>query len=1038
MMKKIFNKGLCIVPTPSKIFLKSNLAIVLIMVFFVFIAIPPDYCQAQQKINISGIITDASSGERIPGVNVTVKGTITGGISDAEGKYSILSIDPNAVLVFSFIGYTAIEIPVAGRAMIDVELSSSFTSLDEVVVIGYGTVKKATVTGSISTVKGEALQTSPSINFTNSFAGRLPGLVSVTPSGEPGRDAATLRIRGSNTLNDNSPLIVIDGIANRSMERLNPADIESITILKDASAAIYGAQAANGVILITTKRGTEGKPVVTLNLNQGWSMPTVIPECADAATYATMLNEINYYAGVSPLYTDDEIQKFKDGTDPWKYPNTDWFGTTFKRAASQNYANLSINGGSSSLKYFVSVGTNFQDAIYKNSATNYSQSNFRSNLDGKISDYINLSLDVSGRQENRHYPTVSTGSIFGMLLRGKPNMPAYWPNGLNGPDIEYGQNPVVVTTDQTGYDKDIRYNLETLMKLTVTVPWVKGLSITGNAGFDKNIRNDKLWQTPWYLYTWDGVTMGDDGLPLLSKGKKGLSDPQLTQTMSDGSLITLNTLINYDFKLFNIHNFRFMVGSERISGKSMNFSAFRKYFTSTAIDQLFAGGNLEKDNNGSADVSARMNYFGRFNYDLADKYLFEFVWRYDGSYIFPNEKRFGFFPGISLGWRISDENLSTINYFKIRGSWGQTGNDRITPYQYLSSYGFSTSTSGIYVVNDNVEKKILQELRIPNSNVTWEVANQTNVGFDAQAFKGRLSFSADYFYNLRSKILCTRNASVPGSTGLTLPMENIGEVVNQGFEIQLGWNDNMGKLTYAINANGGYQKNKIKFWDETPGIPDYQKSTGYPMNTSLYYKAIGVFSDVEAVNAYPHWSGARPGDIIFDDVNGDGKIDGLDRVRIYKNNLPTFIGGLTIDLNYGNFYSNIFIQGATGAMRNSYYEMQGEAGNYLVQNADGRWTEDNPNATKPRTWNRYNEYWRNYSNTYWLESTDYIRLKNLEVGYSFNQINSAKYFISGFRIYLSGLNLITIDHLKDFDPESSSDTSYPLNKIYNVGISLTF
>jgi hypothetical protein len=269
-------------------------------------------------------------------------------------------------------------------------------------------------------------------------------------------------------------------------------------------------------------------------------------------------------------------------------------------------------------------------------------------------------------------------------------------------------------------------------------------------------------------------------------------------------------------------------------------------------------------------------------------------------------------------------------------------------------------------------------------------------------------------------------------------MENIGEVVNQGFEVVLGYNSKIGSLNYALNLNGGFQKNRIKFWDETPGVPEYQKSTGYPMNSSLYYKAIGIFKDADAVANYPHWATARAGDVIFEDVNADGKIDGLDRVRENRTNLPTFTGGFTMDLTYKHFYADIFFQGATGAMRNSYYEMQGEAGNFLVQNAEGRWTVDNTDATKPRTWNRYNEYWRNYANTYWLETTDYLRLKTMEIGYNLTDIAFLKGFVSGIRVYLSGQNLITIDNLKDFDPESTSDTSYPLNKVYNIGLNITF
>jgi TonB-dependent starch-binding outer membrane protein SusC len=996
----------------------------------------------QQQIKVTGTITDAASNTAMAGVNIQVKGTVSGAISDANGKFSLTLTDRNAVLVISFIGYVTQEIPLAGKVIIDITMTPELTGLDEVVVVGYGTAKVTTITGSISAIKAESLRASSTTNFTNSFAGRLPGLVVVTRSGEPGNDNSTLRIRGSNTLGDNSPLIVVDGIANRSMQRLTSDDIESVTVLKDASAAIYGAQAANGVILITTKRGTMGKSKVNVTVNQGWTTPTVIPEMADASTYATMLNEIDVYAGRSMRYTPDQIQKFADGSDPWKYPNTDWYGATFKPSAMQQTANFSVTGGFESLKYFVSLGGNFQDAIYKNSATKYSQFNFRSNIDGKISKNITLSLDLAGRQENRNYPTRSASTIFAMIMRSYPTSPAFWPTGEEGPDIAEGLNPVAITTSQTGYDKDIRYIFESLLKLNITIPWISGLSITANGSVDKTIQNRKLWETPWYLYNWDGLTYDANNVPVLIKGKKGLPDPQLSQSLSDASRMTFNGLINYKRTFNEKHDFNFLVGSEMISGESSSFSAFRKYFVSTAVDQMFAGGDLEKNNSGSGDVSARLNYFGRVNYAYGGKYLAEFVWRVDGSYIFPADKRFGFFPGVSLGWRVSEEdfwknNLSIFNYFKLRASWGQTGNDRIAAYQYLASYGYNSTTAGIYVFNNTGENKILSELRIPNPEVTWERANQSNVGFDAQMFDGKLSFSGDYFYNLRTDILWPRNASVPASTGLTLPRENIGKVANQGVEFTVGYTSNLGQFKYDISLNGGYQKNHIVFWDETPGVPDYQKSTGYPMNSSLYYQAIGIFKDQAAVDAYPHWSGARPGDIIFEDVNNDGKIDGLDQKMQYKTDLPTFTGGLNLNLEYKNFYSSIFVQWATGAVTNNYYEMQGESGNFRVADANGRWTADNINATQPRTWNRYGEYWRdNENNTYWLQNTNYMRLKNFELGYNIPRVN--KLGLSGLRIYVGGLNLITLDKLKDFDPESTSATSYPLNKVYNIGINMTF
>ncbi|MCK9343871.1 MAG: SusC/RagA family TonB-linked outer membrane protein, partial [Massilibacteroides sp.] len=614
----------------------------------------------------------------------------------------------------------------------------------------------------------------------------------------------------------------------------------------------------------------------------------------------------------------------------------------------------------------------------------------------------------------------------------------------NGPDIEYGNNPVVITTSQTGYNNKINYSLQSKMSLNINIPWVEGLSLSLNYSYDKYYNSQKEWETPWYLYNWDRKTYDDAGQPILVKGKKGFSSAELEQKTGDSSNNLFNTLVNYKTS-FKDHNFKFLLGAERIWGTGFDFSAFRKYYVSTALDELFAGGDAEKDNDGDSYEKKRMNYFGRINYDYKSKYLLEFLWRVDGSYIFPESKRFGFFPGISTGWRLSEEdfwkeNVPLINYFKLRASWGQTGNDRIIPYQYLSSYGF-VSTS--YVLNSNVQKKSLEEKRIPNPEVTWEVANQSNIGFDGEMLDHHLSFSLEYFYNLRTNILWNRNASVPASTGLTLPKENIGKVSNRGIEFQLGYQDKINDFNYSVSVNGGFNKNKIDFWDETPGIPEYQQSTGHPMptdpeNNVLYYNAIGIFKDQAAVDAYPHWANARAGDVIFEDVNDDGAINGLDRIRIDKTNIPTFMGGLNIDLQYKDFYANIFFQGATGAQRYDYYEMQGDAGNYLKRDYVGRWTEDNPNATQPRTWNRYSEYWRNQKNTYWLQNTDYLRLKTLEIGYNFKQEWLKNIGIKNLRLYVSGMNLFTITGIKDFDPESDSATSYPLNKVYNIGANLTF
>lgn len=1011
-----------------------------------------DVSSVLQQKTITGTVLD-EQGLPLPGVTVIVKGTTNGSVTDIDGKYSIANIPEGATLKFSFVGMLAQEIVVGSQSEINVSMALDAIGIEEIVAIGYGTQKKATVTGSIATVGGELLQKSAGPNLSSALAGKLPGLVVVQRTGQPGNDDAVMRIRGSNTLGNNSPLIVVDGIANRDFNRINPQTIETITVLKDASAAIYGAQAANGVILVTTKRGKAGKPTINITLNQGWTAPTVLPEMADAALYATLINEIKYYAGKEPKYTPEDIQQYADGSDPWGHPNTDWFEETIKPWAKQNYANMTLSGGADKVKYFVSMGYTYQDGMYKDGATDYTQADFRSNLDAEINDYIRLSLDVSGRQENRNESGVSGGGaldIFWAMNRAYPYLPATWPTGEPGPDVEYGANPTVIVTDATGYDRKKDYILETNLKLVVDIPGVEGLSLTANASVDKGFTNRKRWRIPWYLYSWDGTSVGADGVPELTAGKRGPAEPNLTQWMDDRQSTTLNALLNYERTFDEKHAVKVLVGSERLTGMSENFYAYRRYFTSEALDQMFAGGESLKNNGGSAFEEARFNYFGRVNYAFNSKYLAEFVWRYDGSYIFPEETRFGFFPGVSLGWRVSEEdfwqNNALVNDLKIRGSWGQTGNDRIAPYQFMTTYGYNST----YIFDGDDQQKTLTALRTPNPEVTWEVANQTNIGFDMQMFDGKLIMSGDYFYNLRTNILYYRNASVPASTGLSLPRENIGEVINQGFEFVAGWNDKINDFTYHVSANVSYAKNKIKFWDETPGRPEYQQSTGSPMGANLYYQAIGVFYDQAAVDAYPHHATARPGDIIFEDVNDDGVINGLDRVRHDKSNIPTLTGGLNVDLGYKNFYATALLQGAAGAVR-AYRTFSGEAGNFLVSDVENRWTEDNPNSTYPRTNNRSLEYWQTDglpNNTYWVRPSDYLRLKTVELGYNFSPDLIGKIGIEGLRIYFSGQNLLTFTKMTDHDPESpdtSTDGSiwvnsevYPLNKVLSFGLSVTF
>jgi TonB-linked SusC/RagA family outer membrane protein len=1007
---------------------------------------------AQKRV--SGTVTD-SQGEAIIGANILEKGTLNGAITDLDGKFS-LSVSDNAVLQVSYIGYLTQEVQITPQSgsVLAIRLQDDNQLLDEVVVVGYGTQKKVTLSGSISTVKGDEVVKSPATDAAQMITGLMPGLAVIQRSGEPGvDDANTIRIRGVNTLGNNDPLIVVDGVPGRSLSRIDENSIESITILKDASAAIYGSRAANGVILITTKRGKDGKPTVTLNLNQGFSQPTRLPKMSNGSEYATLINEIDMYQGRTPRYADEEITRFTSGSDPWKYPNTDWLAETFKPWSSQNNVNAGISGGSDNVKYHVAAGTKYQDAFYRNSVSNYRQIDLRSNIDIKLSEYVKTSLDIYGRTEDRTSPTRGYGTIFRAAIKGDPNVHAVWPDGTPGPDILEGANPLTISTNAAGYDRRKVYSLNSTAKLNIIVPWVEGLSFNGSVNYDKSMQNRTRWETPWEVNTWDGKTLKPDGTPQLASAMVPFNDARLTRYLVDDQTLLINGILNYERK-FGSHALNVMAGMESIENTGNDFQAYRRYFASTAIPELFAGGAQDKDNTGKSYQRARLNYFGRVNYNYLEKYMVEFVWRRDGSYIFPKDKRFGFFPGVSLGYRISEEGfwkekLSFLEEMKLRFSFGQTGNDRIDEWQYLSSYAYSS-----YVYNFGITEasKISYESRIPNTNITWEKANQMDIGFETYLLNHKLFFEFDYFDYRRSNILWKRNASIPQSTGLTLPRENIGKVTNHGVDFQIRYQDKIQRVNYSISFNGGYARNKITFWDEAPGREAWQVSTGHPIPTDpenadndLYYQAIGIFRDQAAVDAYPHWENARPGDIIFEDVNGDGKITALDRVRSDKNNVPRFTGGLKLGVSYRQFDLSALFQGAAGAVRFVSIE-SGLIGNFTKSFYDNRWTPDNPDASGPRAYNRDAEYWRNNRNTFFLYNSDYVRLKTLEFGYSVPKPLAGRLGFQNIRLFASAYNLLTFTsrEMKDFDPESNSNDiggqsqPYPSQKVINGGINLTF
>ncbi len=1032
--------------------------------------------QAQTR-EVSGVVISGEDNLPLPGVSILLKGSTSGTVTDVDGKFRIAVESDQSVLVFSFIGFTTQEVVVGSQSVLDVRLAPDTKSLEEVIVVGYGEQKKETITGSVATVKGGELAKSPSVNLSNNIAGRMPGVVAVNRSGEPGYDGSSIRIRGSNTLGNNDALIVIDGIPARSggIDRLNPNDIESISVLKDASAAIYGSRAANGVILVTTKRGKSGVPELTFQVNQGWAQPTVIPDLANASQYAEMLNDLNIYelptsewAAANQAYkqngqytrpngqvreapySPDEIELYRNGSDPWFYPNTDWYDATLKNWSPQTRVNAQLQGGTESVKYMTSIGFQDQDAYYINSATGFKQYDIRLNLDANINKYIKVGVGILGREERRFFPTRGAGAIFRMQMRGKPNQPAYWPNGLPGPDIENGENPVVITTNATGYDRDTRDYFQTNGTLEIKIPGVEGLKITGTAAVDKTMRFGKRWETPWTLYQL-GSGFEEDGVtPVLVPSKRGPAEPRLSEFNENTLNILVGTVASYDKVIADNHTINILAGFNKETVQANNFSAFRRYFLSSAIDQMFAGGDLEKNNGGGAYERARLNYFGRASYNYKEKYLAEFLWRYDGSYIFPEDTRWGFFPGIMLGWVVSDESFwqnslgKTFDFFKIRGSWGQLGNDQIyfggvlQEYQFLSTYGFSS-----YIINGQ-EVKTLFETRVPNTRITWEVANNSNLGFEGQFLQGKVFFEFDLFYNKRTNILWQKNASVPQTTGLILPAENIGEVENKGFDLNVGYRGNLGPVTFSASVNGGYAKNKILFWDEAPGAPEWQRSTGKPMNTFLVYQYDGVFAtqediDSESLDYSAITNNLRPGDMKYQDYNGDGAITPEDRVRMDNNDIPTFQGGINLNMAWKNFDLAVLFQGAAGARQYVSAGESGNIGNYLLDIYENRWTIDNPSSVDPRIANRSDQYYSG-GNTYWFRSSDYIRLKNFELGYNFPAHLTEKVGVRNLRLYFNGINLFTWDKLKVYDPESNNSTGqyYPQARIISTGLNVTF
>ncbi len=981
-------------------------------------------------------------------------------VTDIDGNYSLPVPNDAKTLQFSFIAMKAQEVEIGNQTSINITMAALVTDLDEVVVVGYGTQKRANVVGAVTTVSGEKLAAIPAMNVSNAISGYLPGSVVIQQTGEPGQMTPRVLVRGRTTLggtagtfaSNTAPLVVIDGIPGRSMDEIDPNDVESLSILKDASAAIYGAQAANGVILIKTKSGKEGKPRLNYQFYQGMMTPTLIPDVTNAAEYAEMLSEYQVYQGKARRYSDKDIELFRSGVDPWEHPNTDWYGDLIEKWTNTSRHNVTLDGGANGMKYYVSFGYKTDDAIYKASSTKYKQYNLRTKLEMPVNDWLKTGIELAGFLNDRLYPLKSADAIVGQSTRLVPTNWSFWPTKEGrypGPDIEYGDNPVETSTFSAGVNDQKTYRLLSTFNATIDVPFVKGLSFTGSYSYDLTNYYNKAFYQPWTLYypNWSQATRGADGfitdMPL-TPTLRGLSTPENSERYD--RTINQTTMFNVNYvKTIGDHNMSFFAGYEQYQSDWNYFRGYRRYYISSIIQTMNAGNARDQHLEGNASIYARKSVIGRATYDYKGKYLAEVVFRADGSLKFPEDNRWGYFPGILVGWRASEENfwkenLSFANYFKLRASFGMMGMDPGNAFQFMNTYNLSTGmtfgTSG--AIGTAVGPPI-----IANPAITWETQTTYNVGFDSKFMNDLFHLNTEFFYNRREDILATKDASVPNFTGLSLPQENIGIVDNKGFEVDGGIHKAITTdLFLNLSANFSYNKNEIVFMDEPVKAVPWQQLTGHPYGALLLYDAIGIFKDQAQVDATPRVTGARPGDVIFRDVSGDGQITGDDRILLDEIDYPTTFYGVNLEATWKDFTLSVLVQGQ-GEMykRTQYDNRRGEAGNYYQWQYDNRWTPTNTETNIARAYNRDDLYWSPdvRLSTYWFDNTAYMRLKSVVLNYSIPTKYYSKAGIAKANVFLSGNNIALLySATKKFDPESNGPGVYPLMKTFAIGANITF
>ena len=1030
----------------KKLFATLTIALLIIVVTIPNVFAVISATSPQQK-QITGIVSDKNG--PIPGANVVVTGSTTGTITDLNGNYT-LTVPPDAQsLTFTFIGMEPQQISIGSLTRIDVTMSESAIGLDEVVVVGYGTQRKATLTGSVASTDDKMIKKSPSISLSNSLSGLMPGLTALNRSGEPGENISEIYIRGRGTTGNSSPLVVVDGVPDETgaWQRINQNDIEQISILKDASSSIYGARAANGVILITTKRGEIGKPLFNYTFNQGLIQPTRLPEMANSWEFADYVNTYREtMQNLPPFYTEQEIQIMKDGTDQINYPNTDWIGTIFKKISSQSMHNLNVRGGTEKARYSMSGSYSHENSMVKNGIHEASDYSLRSNVDVDITDNIKFGLDINGGIDERVAPAVS-----GFGMEGSPLIPAFYPNGLpTSLPGDIGENPAINLAGAGGYENNKIFRTFIKPSFDINIPWINGLGVDGYFSYRNEFTENKRWRETWTVYNYDSLND-----TYIEKTGGTVAKPDLRERFNKRKDYLVNLRLKYK-KTFGDHSLESFVAVEQAEGEYRSLEAYRKDFLSPAIQELFAGGGENMTSNGTKTEWGRQNIFGRINYNYLGKYLFETNLRYDGSYAFPADKRWGFFPGVSVGWRLSEEkflqNQSFIDDLKLRASYGEMGNDQISAFQYLSMYVLNPIGTHF----GGGTQAVLNTGVAANERITWEVAKTSNIGLDVTFLERKFALSFDLFKQRRSNILTARTTEVPVYTGLVLPDENIGIVENKGFDFSLTYrNNSSNQLTYSISGNLGYAKNKIINISEPQDMKAYQKAEGSMIGAQLLYKSIGIFRTQDEVDSNPIMIGTQVGDLQYEDVNKDGVINAADRARINKGAIPEISFGLNLTMEYKGFnlYSNLAGQAKAWTYIHKYARTTANSIREILLNRYLPGSMDSKYPIIPQEDGVGEGEVSGMPSTFWLQSAAFLRLKTLQIGYTLPQNTLSKYGITSMMIFLNGTNLFTITPLEWYDPEGTPDNSdnssfadfrfstgsfYPQTKIYNIGVNIAF